>query len=468
MEKTIRIYISGHKPCVRAESGIVRPILQKEIIRALEAGSDEDRFMAARANEFCELLTQYWAWKTCDADYIGFGHYRRYFVFADGIKPSGDGIVRCLFLNGETASELKLADDSAIVRALENCDVLAPYPVRYPVGSAYVQFKNADALQIEDLDIILDIIEREFPAYAPAARKYMRGRELFYCNMFVLRRDLFVSYSEWLFAILRRFYERKDMRGAGYNSVQLRTPGHLGERLFGIWLTHCRMQGGYKIRFCRMAVFEHAEEVTPLQPIPGAVPFFLPVTPRSVPFVAVALRSAATGTRQPLDAVLLENGISGEDREKLAACVRDRADVTLRFYDAARIFTPCASARGEVRFAYAAIPSAFPAFGGMLWADGYSIFTQDIAQYRPQTGIVDISERGGRLPEKAKKQFYPSGRFPALFTEIFRQTPFYAETDRAKRYGGERNPVWRAVFYLFPDSTRTGSFLRKARRHMSK
>ena len=31
---------------------------------------------------YCELTTQYWAWKNMDADYYGFCHYRRYFSFA--------------------------------------------------------------------------------------------------------------------------------------------------------------------------------------------------------------------------------------------------------------------------------------------------------------------------------------------------------------------------------------------------
>ena len=30
---------------------------------------------------YCELTTQYWAWKNMEADYYGFCHYRRYFSF---------------------------------------------------------------------------------------------------------------------------------------------------------------------------------------------------------------------------------------------------------------------------------------------------------------------------------------------------------------------------------------------------
>lgn len=467
MDEEIQIFISCHKPCERAESACVRAVMQADIVRSLSAGGEADCFMAARANEFCELLTQYWAWKNCDADYIGFGHYRRYFAFAEGIKADGDGIVRRLFLNGDTARELSLADDAAIAAALNGCDVLAPYPVEYPVGSAYSQFKNSDVLNVEDLDIALDIIEKEFPDYRAAAKKYMRGRRLYYCNMFVMRRELFRAYSEWLFAILHRFYARKDMRAAGYTAAQLRTPGHLGERLFGIWLTHLQMQGGAKVRHCRMAVFGSADLVPPLLPKEGANPLFLPADARSAPFAAAALRSAARTAKQKIDAVLLENGISAEDREKLAASVGGCAAVSVRFADAARVFAPCAAAREDVKIDLAQLPALFPAFGRILWSDGFSLFKEDVCAAGGENSL-DISPQGERMPARAHREYYPTKGYSDYFWEVFRQTPFYGETGRAKKYGGERNPLWRAAFRLFPAGGKFGSFLRKARRHLGK
>ena len=74
MDERVQIFISSHKPCERAESGFVRTVMQADVIRDLEGGDERDRFMAAHANEFCELLTQYWAWKRCGAPYVGFGH----------------------------------------------------------------------------------------------------------------------------------------------------------------------------------------------------------------------------------------------------------------------------------------------------------------------------------------------------------------------------------------------------------
>ena len=468
MRDTIQIFISCHKPCERAESACVRPVMQADVIRQLEAEGDAGRFMAARANEFCELLTQYWAWKHCDADYIGFGHYRRYFAFAEGAKADGDGVVRRLSLNDDTARELALADDAAIAAAMEGCDVLAPYPVEYPVGSAYSQFRNSDILNIEDLDVALDVIEKEFPAYRAAAKKYMRGRRLYYCNMFVMRRELFRAYSEWLFAVLRRFYERKDMRAAGYTAAQLRTPGHLGERLFGIWLTRLEMRGGVNIRYRRMAVFESAELAPPLLPEEGAVSLFLPADVRSAPFAAAVLRAAAIAAEQKISAVMLENGISAEDKKKLAESVADRKNMTVRFYEAARVFSPLATSREEVKPDPARLPAAFPAFGHMLWSGGFSLLQRDIAEFAKGEGVADISPKGEPMPARARREYYPTKGYSVYFWRVFRETPFYGETDRAKKYGGERNPFWRAAFCVFPAGGKLGSFLRKVRRHLGR
>ena len=33
---------------------------------------------------FCELTTQYWAWKNVDCEYYGFCHYNKYFAFNPG------------------------------------------------------------------------------------------------------------------------------------------------------------------------------------------------------------------------------------------------------------------------------------------------------------------------------------------------------------------------------------------------
>ena len=87
----IQIYVSSHKPCYEVKNEIFTPARQKDIVAALQSGTEEDRKMAKRANEYCELLTQYWAWKYGDADVYGFCHYRRSFCFNSRSKSNDYG-----------------------------------------------------------------------------------------------------------------------------------------------------------------------------------------------------------------------------------------------------------------------------------------------------------------------------------------------------------------------------------------
>ena len=52
--------------------------------------------ISVKNKSYCELTTQYWAWKNTDYDYYGFCHYRRYFSFSDKeIEESGWKWVNC-------------------------------------------------------------------------------------------------------------------------------------------------------------------------------------------------------------------------------------------------------------------------------------------------------------------------------------------------------------------------------------
>ena len=53
-------------------------------------GDDTGDNISEKRNSYCELTTQYWAWKNIDADYYGFMHYRRYFNFNEETLASDD------------------------------------------------------------------------------------------------------------------------------------------------------------------------------------------------------------------------------------------------------------------------------------------------------------------------------------------------------------------------------------------
>ena len=60
---------------------------------------------------YCELTTQYWAWKNMEADYYGFCHYRRYFSFSKKqLEQSAWGTVEYDYLHEQAVNELNLEE----------------------------------------------------------------------------------------------------------------------------------------------------------------------------------------------------------------------------------------------------------------------------------------------------------------------------------------------------------------------
>ena len=340
-EIDVKIFISGHKPCFEVRSDIFVPARQKEIIRALEQGTEEDRFMAARANEYCELLTQYWAWKYQKADYYGFGHYRRYFDFSDEKFRSRKPAIKKKYLHAGTARECGFYDSARIRRIVSRCGVVASVPFNYYVKSVRWQFETSGTLHVEDLDTVVDIIRTDYPAYYKAAKKYLGGHYMYTCNMFVMERGIFEEYSAWLFGILRKFYERRDMRALGYSREAMRTPGHLGERLFGVYVTWLSQQKKCRIGRRSIITFEDTE------PSLGSFPAFdvkgMPVVMaadfQSVPRAAAALRSLALSAAESdhYSVLLLCSGVPVCDREKLRDAAEEGGHISLRFADVERL-----------------------------------------------------------------------------------------------------------------------------------
>ena len=73
---------------------------------------------------YCELTTQYWAWKNMQADYYGFCHYRRFFSFSEKkIKETSWGTIEYDFLDQKAMDELAL-HEKAVQDYIEKYDFL--------------------------------------------------------------------------------------------------------------------------------------------------------------------------------------------------------------------------------------------------------------------------------------------------------------------------------------------------------
>lgn len=107
-------------------------------------------------------------------------------------------------------------------------------------------YKIAPTGFVKDLDFCVGIIKRDYPEMYKAAKKYMRSSKSYTCNMFIMNRQLFHDYSEWLFDILGKFDEATDV--GGYTPEQARVDGYLGERLLGVYFSYIKSLKKYRVK----------------------------------------------------------------------------------------------------------------------------------------------------------------------------------------------------------------------------
>lgn len=247
--------------------------------------------------KYCELTTQYWAWKNQSADYYGFCHYRRYFSFSKNKLQEADcGCVVYPVLSERVKNELCM-DENSMRQTIEKYDFLIAkgIPVlALQAKSVYQHYKNASELHVKDLDLFLSIIREKYPELNDMAEKYVHGKIFYPCNMFIMKKELFFQYSEMLFNILGEFEKRCDM--SRYSREGVRTPGHLGERMTGIFFEYLKEKGGYRLGELQMALIEQTEENTDIDIKGDDVPVVLAANQAYVPMLYICLKSIVENT----------------------------------------------------------------------------------------------------------------------------------------------------------------------------
>ncbi len=174
-----------------------------------------DNISCKNAN-YCELTGLYWAWKNLKADYIGLAHYRRH--FSNG-KRFGD-------------KKDKVINGAEMEKKLQDTDILLPTPRNYWIETNYSQYAHAH--HAIDLDTTREILQEKYSQYIAAWDASMKKTTGHRFNMFVMKKELFDQYCEWLFDVLFELENRLDI--SSYNKNDSRVFGFVSERLLDVWL----------------------------------------------------------------------------------------------------------------------------------------------------------------------------------------------------------------------------------------
>lgn len=212
--------------------------------------------ISADNDRYCELSAQYWAWKNYEKlgepDYIGFMHYRRHFMF-DGWTGNpewcwlpGGNVYYVPCITPQYAEHLSREH---IEQALEGCDVivLKPYDVQQlNSDNVRAQYLKLTGQREEVFDSFIRTAKELYPDYAGAIEKIEHGSVQYLCNMFVMKKELFMEYNEFCFSILKAVDAQVDT--TGMNEQALRFLGYLGEFCLSLFIFRLIEKGEHKIK----------------------------------------------------------------------------------------------------------------------------------------------------------------------------------------------------------------------------
>lgn len=392
----IKIFVVCHKPSFVPENPYLFPIqvgaaLSKRRLDGM-LHDDEGDNISSKNKSYCELTAQYWAWKNIEADYYGFFHYRRYFSFdPDLTRDDGWGNIAYERITEKVLEEIKL-QPNAMRDLIQKYDVISVKGRRYPrikqKGNAlnvYQEYGIADFQHRADLDVVLDVLGEKYPEFKQVADEYMHSNVAYECNMFIMKREVYHAYCQWLFNILFEAEKRIDM--TWYSVEEYRVMGYLAERLCGIYLTYLKRQK--EIRFFELpkTLFHDTEPRENVLPVfENGVPIVLSANDKFSPYLDIMIRSIIENASlsRTYDIIILYNDISEHNRSRISMAAQDRKNVSIRFirvcqyFDTEKLFI---DHHLSIETYYRLIiPEIMPDYHKILYLDCDMVANRDVAE----------------------------------------------------------------------------------------
>ncbi len=216
---SIKILITYHKKDALLKNKIFTPInAGRKIAKDNQSsdlkwlidnciGDDTGDNISEKNIIYNEMTSIYWAWKNYaelgNPDYIGHFHYRRHLCFMDSDKSvlEMDNIGKNYIYRQLDFSEKKMQ------RLCQAYDLIAPMPQWRK--SAYEHFERN--FNIEELETAINVLKEQYPLYYQSAKEYLGDNKLYFCNIFIMKKEMFFEYCRYIFDILSEVEKRIDM-----------------------------------------------------------------------------------------------------------------------------------------------------------------------------------------------------------------------------------------------------------------
>lgn len=260
-----KVFICYHKEDEIIENEVLTPISLNSNVNHLNFCLSKDNSgenIADYNYTFSELTALYWMWKNTEYDFVGLFHYRRLLFMKEIMEFSqlkGDLIT----ISGVYENYDKFGLDRRNIESLmEKYDFILPEIEHLPI-SVYEQYKYFPSHVLEHLDTAVKYIEENQPEMMDVVNETLEGNKMFFCNMFIAKKQLIDEYCEWVFPILFHIIEKVPEQGL--NRQQLRYAGFVSERLFYIFISYIQQKKPIKIKYFKQIYIDSKAHSTALQ-----------------------------------------------------------------------------------------------------------------------------------------------------------------------------------------------------------
>ena len=237
-----------------------RPVWRSDCVLPIQAGrartgldlgmlaDDTGDQISAENARYGEMTAWYWVWKNHlpahpELTHVGFSHYRRFLDFTGFCRGKTRRATyrkfRRIFERHYNEAELmaRIGDTDLVMRGATD----SGYP------TIREQYLHAHPENIGDFDRFVSLVREKHPANAAEIDAALDTGMLAMELQFVMTRELFVDFMEWVFPLCREFERRWEWGGAT-DGDQARAPAFLVERLFGVWLAIRRAERDLKVK----------------------------------------------------------------------------------------------------------------------------------------------------------------------------------------------------------------------------
>lgn len=222
----VKIIVVTHKDYKMPKGDIYLPICVGAGVPALSNKFQPDNTgdnISEKNKTYCELTAIYWAWKNLDLseiDYVGVTHYRRHFT---------------IIKNAKTLDKVLTKNELDLLYKKYGNDVVFTTPAKKYMESIEKHYihslKGYEEIHARDIKQLRATIHKLSPSYDSFTEKVLRGKSAHMLNMFIMSREKFNAYCEWLFPIIDTVVKISKDR-----EDQTRYAGALSEFCLDIWL----------------------------------------------------------------------------------------------------------------------------------------------------------------------------------------------------------------------------------------